>query len=280
MRKQILIATGLLLITCNSTKATANINTSILNTSIASGSAISIPNNQSKVEDFILNCFKDDKNNKNILEVKEKGVKAYTVKKMYVKTNVHIRKKPKKKSKSLAVLPIGKKISVVNGKKKKWTKIEYKGKFGYVNSKYICKKKPKILKIKSIKLHGLSKAQKNRAYTIANICVKEWKNYGVLPSTAISQAMIESTLGKHCRGYNLWGIKSGTVSYRSLKHGTYSYLKVINNGYYGTAPFTKNSSSQIRKILNGGYCVPVGNYYKNVTWIVNKYGLQRFDKLI
>lgn len=281
MRKQILIVTGLFLITCNSTKVTANTITTAppFDISITTGSAIStIQDNQSKVEDFISDCVNDD--NKNILEVKEEGVKAYTIKKMYVKTNVHIRKKPKKKSKSLAVLPMGKKISVVNGKKKKWTKIEYKGNFGYVNSQYICKSKPKILKVKSIKLKGLSKAQKSRVYTIANICIKEWKKYGVLPSTAISQAMVESTLGKHCRGYNLWGIKSGAVTYRSLEHGTYSYLKVINNGYYGTAPFTKNSSSQIRKILNGGYCVPVGNYYKNATWIVNKYELKRFDKLI
>lgn len=56
--------------------------------------------------------------------------------------------------------------------------------------------------------------------------------------------------------------------------------RVINNGCYGTAPFTKNASSQISKILAGGYCTPVGDYYSNVMWIINKYGLERFDSLI
>lgn len=285
MRKSFLIVAGLFLITCNNTtKATANtITTSPI--SIASGSVISKSEYTSSIDnikDFVSERFDVDKNSEkeSVLETKVKGLKAYITKKMYVKANVHIRKKPIKKSKSLTVLPLGKKITVVNGKKKKWTKVEYKGKFGYVNSKYICSKKPKIIKVKSVKLIGLSQAQKNRAYTIANICIKEWKRYGVLPSTAISQAMVESTLGKHCRGYNLWGIKSGSVSYSSLEAGVYAYMRVINNGCYGTAPFTRSSSSQIRKILNGGYCVPIGNYYKNATWIVNKYKLKKFDKMI
>lgn len=261
-------------------KVTANTVTTTPSISIASNSEHT--SNIDNLKDFVSERFDVDKNpeKESILETKVKGLTAYTTKKMYVKARVHIRKKPTKKSKSITILPLGKKITVVNGKKKKWTKVEYKGKFGYVNSKYICSKKPKIIKIKSVKLIGLSQAQKNRAYTIANICIKEWKRYGVLPSTAISQAMVESTLGKHCRGYNLWGIKSGAVRYTSLENGVYAYLRVINNGNYGTAPFTRSSSSQIRKILNGGYCVPVANYYKNATWIVNKYGLKRFDKMI
>lgn len=286
MGKSFLIVAGLFLITCNNAmKATANTVTTTPAISIASGSAILNSENNFNIdnlEDFVSKHFNiDEKTRKeSILETKGKGLKAYTTKKMYVKANVHIRKKPTKKSKSFTILPLGKKITVVNCKKKKWKKIEYKGKFAYINSKYVCSKKPKIIKVRSVKLSGLSQAQKNIAYTIANICIKEWKNYGVLPSTAISQAMVESTLGKRCRGYNLWGIKSGGVRYGSLENGVYAYLRVINNACYGTAPFTKNSSSQIRKILNGGYCVPVGNYYKNATWIVNKYNLKKFDKMI
>ena len=34
------------------------------------------------------------------------------------------------------------------------------------------------------------------------------------------------------------------------------------------------------KILSGGYCVPVGEYYENATWIINHYELERFDTLI
>lgn len=115
---------------------------------------------------------------------------------------------------------------------------------------------------------------------MAEICIKEWKKYGVLPSVCIAQAMQESTLGKYCSPNNLWQIKSGAVSYGSLEDGVYAYLRVINNGCYGTAPFTKNASSQISKILAGGYCTPVGDYYSNVMWIINKYGLERFDSLI
>ena len=92
--------------------------------------------------------------------------------------------------------------------------------------------------------------------------------------------MVESTLGKHCSGNNLWGIASGAISYDSLESGVYGYLKVINNGCYGSAPFTRDSSSQINKILSGGYCVPVGEYYENATWIIDHYGLERFDALI
>ena len=66
-----------------------------------------------------------------------------------------------------------------------------------------------------------------------------------------------------------------------LSNRTYEkYLKVINNGCYGSAPFTRDSSSQINKILSGGYCVPVGNYYSDAMWIINHYELERFDTLI
>ena len=163
---------------------------------------------------------------------------------------------------------------------KSWQEIEYKGKIRYICTDYLTKHKPKATNITNIKLHGLSTNQQQRAYTIAKVCIKEWKNYGVLPSVAIAQAMQESTLGKHCSGNNLWGICSGAVYYDSLESGVYGYLKVINNGCYGSAPFTRDASSQISKILDGGYCVPVGNYYSNVMWIINKYDLERFDSCV
>lgn len=237
-------------------------------------------------KNFDLDAFtKDNKETvDNVLEDVDSGIKVYTVKTMYARTNVHIRKRPTIKSKSVKVLSYGKPISTVVAKSTNgWAKVEYKGKFRYVKKKYLTNKKPKLVdvkKINSIKLKGLSSAQNSRAHTIARICIKEWKNYGVLPSVAIAQAMVESTLGKHCSGNNLWGICSGGVSYSSLESGVYAYMKVINNGHYGSAPFTKDSSSQIRKILNGGYCVPVGNYYSNATWIIKHYGLERFDALI
>ena len=128
--------------------------------------------------------------------------------------------------------------------------------------------------------HDLSDEQWERADLMAEICIDEWETYGVLPSVCIAQAFIESTLGKFCRGNNLWGICSGGVSYDSLEDGIYGYLKVINNGYYPNAPFKTNYKEQIRAILDGGYCQPEGDYYNNVLWAVEYYNLTKYDKAL
>ena len=125
---------------------------------------------------------------------------------------------------------------------------------------------------------NLTKSQKEVADTIAKIAIDNWDKYGVLPSTAVTQAFIESTLGDRCRGYNLWGIRSGAVTYSSLYEGTISYLKVINNGYYKDAPFKKDYKIQLRKILDGGYCQPEGKYYSNALWSINTYKFYNYDK--
>lgn len=216
----------------------------------------------------------------NVLEDTESGIIVHTETRMYTTTAVNLRTKNTTKSKSVKLLKASKAITVLDKSHHKWQKIFYKGKIRYINSKYLSKKKPAYTNVRSVALHGLSEQQKQRAYTMAEICIKEWKKYGVLPSVCIAQAMQESTLGKYCSPNNLWQIKSGAVSYGSLEDGVYAYLRVINNGCYGTAPFTKNASSQISKILAGGYCTPVGDYYSNVMWIINKYGLERFDSLI
>lgn len=144
------------------------------------------------------------------------------------------------------------------------------------------KKEKKKKSKKRMKLNvntRLTGKMKMRADIIANICLNNWDDYGVLPSVAIGQAFVESTIGKHCRGYNLWGINSGRgYNYSSLREGTFAYLKVINNGYYKKAPFTKSSRLQIRRILNGGYCVPEGDYYSNFTWALNRYNLEEYDR--
>lgn len=124
----------------------------------------------------------------------------------------------------------------------------------------------------------LAKSQQNYADRIAEVAIDNWETYGVLPSVAVGQAFIESTLGDHCRGYNLWGIKSGAVSYSSLDEGIHAYLKVINNGYYKNAPFCKDWRTQIRRILDGGYCVPEGKYYSNISWSIEAYNFDKYDK--
>lgn len=233
-------------------------------------------------EMFNTDCL--SKATENVLEDTDSGILIHVLSKMYVKSDVRIRSKKSKDNKIVDVLKFGKSITVLNyDPKKLWQEVEYKGKIRYICTDYLIKHKPKFANITNIKLHGLSTDQQQRAYTIARICIKEWKTYGVLPSVAIAQAMKESTLGKHCYGNNLWGIltRKGTlVCYSSLESGVYGYLRVINNGCYGSAPFTKDASSQISKILAGGYCVPVGDYHNNVMWIINKYGLEQFDSLI
>lgn len=249
----------------NTTNAPVSLNTTM--------SAISLP------EMFDTDCLSEA--TENVLEDTDSGILIHVLSKMYAKSDVRIRSKKSTDSHIVDVLKFGKPITVLNyDPQKSWQEVEYKGKTRYICTDYLTKHKPKTANVANIKLSGLSTVQQQRAYTIARVCIKEWKNYGVLPSVAIAQAMQESTLGKYCRGNNLWGICSGAVHYSSLESGVYGYLRVINNGCYGSAPFAKDASSQISKILAGGYCVPVGNYYNDVMNIINKYGLERFDKLI
>lgn len=130
----------------------------------------------------------------------------------------------------------------------------------------------------SAREHVLTGERKKTAEKIGKMCDENWEKYGVLPSVCIAQAFIESTLGKNCSGYNLWGIRSGAEKYGSLQEGVKRYLQVINNGYYDGAPFQKDYRKQIRAIVDGGYCVPAGDYYERAIWVIEAYGLEQYDK--
>ena len=125
---------------------------------------------------------------------------------------------------------------------------------------------------------SLSGTQEKKANKIVKICTKKYKKYGVLPSVCLGQAMVESGIGRRCRANNLWGLRCGRASYSSLENGTVAYLKCINNGYYKKAPFQKNYKKQVRAIVRGGYCEPAGNYYYNVTKVIQSYNLTKYDK--
>ena len=127
---------------------------------------------------------------------------------------------------------------------------------------------------------ALSKKQWRRADIIAEVAAENYEQYGVLPSVAIAQAFIESTLGERCSGNNLWGINSGRESYSSLENGVMRYLRVINNGCYPGAPFERNYGRQITKIIAGGYCEPAGPYISDVVWSIERYNFDRYDKMI
>ena len=121
-------------------------------------------------------------------------------------------------------------------------------------------------------------SQQRNADYIAEVVSNNWDEYGVLPSVAIAQAFMESNLGDHCPPNNLWGIHAGRVSYPTLEHGIYKYMEVINNGYYEGAPGKTCYYEQLQIILDGGYCIPVGNYYKDAIWIIENYDLYEYDR--
>lgn len=125
---------------------------------------------------------------------------------------------------------------------------------------------------------NLTKGQQKRAKQIVKVCVKNYEEYGVLPSVCLAQAFVESTMGDHCKSYNLWGIRNGKARYGSLKKGTLGYLKCINNGYYKKAPFEKDYKKQIRYIVDGGYCGYPDYYYKRCLEVIKQYDFTKYDK--
>lgn len=135
----------------------------------------------------------------------------------------------------------------------------------------------------------LTKSQQKNADRIAEVAAAKWNQYGVLPSVAVAQAFIESTLGDHCRGYNLWGINSGNgYNYSSLDEGINAYLKVIHDsGYYDDAVGCKSYETQLYRILydvdsDGNrrdvYCVPAGDYHSKAMWAIRTYDFDKYDK--
>lgn len=132
--------------------------------------------------------------------------------------------------------------------------------------------------VQNVHAREFTEKQQKIADELTSVCIDSWDEYGVLPSTCIAQAFVESTLGEHCSGNNLWGIRSGAEKYETLEKGTLRYLEVINNGYYKNAPFEKNYKKQIKAILDGGYCQPVGDYYSNAMWAIENYNILKYNE--
>lgn len=126
----------------------------------------------------------------------------------------------------------------------------------------------------------LSKEQKRLADNIAKECSELWEQYGVLPSVCVAQAFTESSLGKKNPANNYWGIRTGGkyLPYSSLEAGARKYCSVINLSYYKGAPFKKDYSTQLRIILDGGYCYNPGSYYERTIGAIKTYGFDKYDK--
>lgn len=133
---------------------------------------------------------------------------------------------------------------------------------------------------------GLTPYQKKTADKVAQVTAENWKKYGVLPSVAVAQTFIESSLGvNQVRPNNLWGIRPNGqyASYTSMEDGIYAYLRVINNGYYDKALHVRDYEKQIEEILAGGYYGEddggtVDEYYNHVVSSIRRYGFDEYDR--
>lgn len=225
----------------------------------------------------------DIKHSTKTIRVYGNGVLMFTTKvkkhNVYVRKQVNIRLAPDLGSEIIRVTERNEKLKRI-GTLGRWDIIKLKNnRMAFIMSKYTTKKKPRItVKRTDTKLSG---ARKKRADIIANICIKYYKKYGVLPSVCVAQAFVETGIGTAYNNNNYWGISSnGYGGFPTIKSGCIKYLKVINNGCYGTAPFTRNYRSQITKIIKGGYCQPANNYIANVCSTIRKYRLTDYDAYI
>lgn len=135
----------------------------------------------------------------------------------------------------------------------------------------------------------LTERQKKIADKVAEKTTEKWRECGVLPSVAVAQTFVESSLGDNqVKQNNLWGIRPGGVnyaSYSSVDEGIEAYLDVLNNGLYDRALHKKNYRTQLRYILAGGYYGEDDGgtneeYYKNCADSIEKYGFDRYDKVL
>ena len=128
--------------------------------------------------------------------------------------------------------------------------------------------------------YKLTEFQQRNADIIAQACIDHWDEYGCLPSVAIAQAYVESQLGLKIDNGNLWGICSCRISYPSVYDGVHAYMRVINNGRYIGAPHEKKWRIQIRRILDGDYCIPEGDCENDVAWTIRTFKLEKYDEIL
>lgn len=141
----------------------------------------------------------------------------------------------------------------------------------------------------SAQCEDLTEGQEKVAEKIAKETSDSWEERGVLPSVAVVQAFIESSLGvNQVKPNNLWGIRPGGIyysSYGSIDDGIEAYLDVLNNGLYDKALHKKKYQAQLKHILAGGYYGEDDGgtneeYYRNCVDSIEKYGFDKYDKVL
>lgn len=138
----------------------------------------------------------------------------------------------------------------------------------------------------SAKSAELTKEQKKVADRVAEITAEKWEECGVLPSVAVAQTFVESSLGDNqVRKNNLWGLRPGGEysSYANMEDGIYAYLEILNNGLYDKALYKKDYKVQLQKILQGGYYGEddggtIEEYYRDCVDSIRDYQFDRYDQ--
>ena len=113
------------------------------------------------------------------------SAKPNPAKTMYTTTGVNVRVKPSAKSKKVKTLKMNTKVVVVKKHKNGWSKIKLKGKYRYICSKYLSKKKVKYVDMSTPSKNGFKSYMSYKCIT--NTSSKQYKlqqscytgNYGI-----------------------------------------------------------------------------------------------------
>ena len=113
------------------------------------------------------------------------SAKPNPTKTMYTTTGVNVRVKPSAKSKKVKTLKMNTKVVVVKKHKNGWSKIKLKGKYRYICSKYLSKKKVKYVDMSTPSKNGFKSYMSYKCIT--NTGSKQYKlqqscytgNYGI-----------------------------------------------------------------------------------------------------
>ncbi len=119
--------------------------------------------------------------------------------------------------------------------------------------------------------------------------IKAYKDYGVLPSLTLSQAIFESGWGTSnlsVNHNNFFGIKTGTAwtgasykgwrEYSSLADSIDDHGKLLSKSWYRPVIEAKNYEDACYKVVECGYC-PTSTYAPHLIEIIKQYGLDQWD---
>ena len=141
---------------------------------------------------------------------------------------------------------------------------------------------------------------------IAPGAIKAYKEYGVLPSLTLAQAILESGWGKYSIGNNIFGIKAGSSwtgktrrvktseqnangsyysiyadfrDYDSIAESIEDHAKLLSNSHYSQygVNTSNNYTEACTRVKQAGYATSL-EYTHNLIKLIEQYGLDQWDK--